>query len=116
MTGDVTNEADNCSTGLQATFTDSMTDGTCPGSKIITRTWSLVDKCGNKAANQIQTITVTDNVKPTFTAPANIEIFTTANCTYDASVAMTGDVTNEADNCSTGLQATFSDSMTDWNL
>ena len=81
--------------------------------KIITRTWSLVDKCGNKAEDQIQTITISDNVKPTFTAPANIEIFTSASCTYDASVAMTGDVTNEADNCSTGLQATFSDSMVD---
>ena len=112
MTGDVTNEADNCSTGLNATFSDSMVNGTCEGSKIITRTWSLVDKCGNKAADQIQTITISDNVKPTFTAPANIEIFTSASCTYDASVAMTGDVTNEADNCSTGLQATFSDSMT----
>ncbi|SHH07915.1 SprB repeat-containing protein, partial [Flavobacterium fluvii] len=112
MTGDVTNEADNCSIGLNASFSDSMTAGICEGSTIITRTWSLVDKCGNKAEDQIQTITVSDNIKPTFTAPANVEIFTSASCTYDASVAMTGDVTNEADNCSTGLQATFSDSMT----
>ncbi|MDI1316010.1 gliding motility-associated C-terminal domain-containing protein [Flavobacterium sp.] len=113
ITGDVTNEADNCSTGLQATFTDSIADGTCTGSKVITRTWNLVDACGNAAATQTQTITVTDNTAPTFTAPANTEIFTTADCTYDASVAITGDVTNEADNCSTGLQATFTDSIAD---
>jgi hypothetical protein len=113
ITGDVTNEADNCSTELQATFTDAVTDGTCVGSHIITRTWSLVDACGNAAATQTQTITVTDNIAPTFTAPANIEIFTTADCTYDASTAITGDVTNEADNCSTGLQATFTDSIVD---
>ncbi|MCF6133555.1 gliding motility-associated C-terminal domain-containing protein, partial [Flavobacterium sp. WG47] len=112
-TGDVTNEADNCSTGLQATFADSIADGQCAGSHIITRTWSLVDACGNAAATQTQTITVTDNIAPTFTAPANIELFTTADCTYDASVAVTGDVTNEADNCSTGLQATFADSVAD---
>ncbi|UPT70911.1 MAG: gliding motility-associated C-terminal domain-containing protein [Flavobacterium sp. JAD_PAG50586_2] len=113
ITGDVTNEADNCSTGLQATFTDSVADGACQGSKIITRTWSLVDACGNTAATQTQTITVTDNIAPTFTAPANTEVFTTADCTYDASVTITGDVTNEADNCSTGLQATFTDSVAD---
>ncbi|MCF6133483.1 gliding motility-associated C-terminal domain-containing protein, partial [Flavobacterium wongokense] len=113
ITGDVTNEADNCSTGLQATFADSVADGQCAGSHIITRTWSLVDACGNAAATQTQTITVTDNIAPTFTAPANIEIFTAADCTYDASVTATGDVTNEADNCSTGLQATFADSVAD---
>jgi gliding motility-associated-like protein len=111
-TGDVTNEADNCSTGLQATYTDAIANGTCEGSKVITRTWHLVDNCGNAAADQVQTITVLDNIAPTFTSPANITIFTTANCTYDASVAVTGDVTNEADNCSTGLQATYTDAIT----
>jgi hypothetical protein len=108
-TGDVTNEADNCSTGIQATFNDVVTDGPCEGSKVITRTWSLVDNCGNAAATQVQIITVSDNTVPTFTAPSDITIYTTANCTYDASVAATGDVTNEADNCSTGLSATFTD-------
>src|SRR5678809_981716 len=110
-TGDVTNEADNCSTGLNATFSDAVANGSCQGSKIITRTWSLSDNCGNAAANQIQTITVQDNIAPTFTKPADVTIFTTAGCSYDASVAATGDVTDEADNCSTGLNATFSDAV-----
>ena len=109
VTGDVTNEADNCSTGLQATFTDAVVNGTCEGSHIITRTWHLVDHCGNAAADQVQTITVSDNTVPTFTRPLDITIYTDASCGYDASVAATGDVTNEADNCSTGLQATFRD-------
>jgi 16S rRNA C967 or C1407 C5-methylase (RsmB/RsmF family) len=113
VTGDVTNEADNCSTGLQATFTDVTVDGPCEGSHVITRTWSLVDNCGNAAANQIQTITVSDNTVPTFTRPANITIFTDAACSYDASVAVTGDVTNEADNCSSGIQAIFTDVTVD---
>src|ERR1044071_422974 len=108
-TGDVTNEADNCSTGLNATFSDATAQGSCQGEVIITRTWSLVDNCGNAAANQVQIISVEDNTVPTFTKPADITIFTSAGCTYDASVAATGDVTDEADNCSTGLNATFSD-------
>jgi hypothetical protein len=113
VTGDVTNEADNCSTGINATFSDVTADGPCEGSHVITRTWSLVDNCGNAALDQIQTITVSDNTPPTFTRPADITIFTDANCNYNASIAVTGDVNNEADNCSTGLNATFSDVTVD---
>ncbi|WP_264521022.1 hypothetical protein [Flavobacterium sp. N1994] len=47
-----------------------MANGQCAGSKIITRTWTLVDACGNAAAPQTQTITVTDNIAPTFTTAA----------------------------------------------
>ncbi|RAJ12047.1 hypothetical protein LY08_02548, partial [Olleya aquimaris] len=86
QTGDVTNETDNCSTGLNATFSDSVVAGSCEGTFVITRTWSLVDDCGNAAPTQTQTITVSDNTPPTFTAPADIEIFTDASCNYDASV------------------------------
>jgi hypothetical protein len=63
-TGDVTNEKDNCSTGLQATYKDVLAEGACKGAKIITRTWSLVDNCGNSASNQIQTILVSDTIRP----------------------------------------------------
>jgi hypothetical protein len=85
VTGDVTNEADNCSTGINATFNDVTIDGPCEGSHVITRTWSLVDNCGNAALDQIQTITVSDNTAPTFTRPADITIFTDTNCNYNAS-------------------------------
>jgi hypothetical protein len=107
-TGDVTNEADNCGVG-QATFVDAV-NNTDPCNVIITRTWSLVDNCGNAATNQVQTITVQDNTPPTFTRPTDITIYRDANCSYDASVAATGDVTNEADNCSVG-QATYVDNV-----
>ena len=66
ITGDVDDEADNCSTGLQATYDDVVADGSCIGEKIITRTWSLMDDCNNEAVNQVQVITVTDNTPPTF--------------------------------------------------
>jgi len=109
FTGDVTDEADNCSTGLNATYSDATAAGSCQGAVVITRTWSLIDNCGNSAANQVQIITVSDNIPPTFTVPADITIYSDASCNYDASVSFTGDVTDEADNCSTGLNATFSD-------
>jgi gliding motility-associated-like protein len=108
VTGDVTDEADNCSIGLNATFVD-VVDNTDPCNIIITRTWSLVDDCGNAAVDQVQTITVQDNIAPTFTAPGDITIFSDASCVYDASVGVTGDVADEADNCSVGLNATFVD-------
>ncbi|MCG8858908.1 gliding motility-associated C-terminal domain-containing protein [Tenacibaculum finnmarkense] len=108
ITGDVTDEADNCSTGLKATFTDVEIAGNCDGSKTITRTWNLTDSCGNSIQKD-QIITVEDNIKPTFTAPKDITISTDKNCNYDVSKAITGDVTDEADNCSTGLKATFTD-------
>ena len=73
ITGDVTDEDDNCSFGLQATYVDVETaDANCQNAYTITRTWSLVDECGNAAADQVQTITVIDTIRPWFTlAPKN---------------------------------------------
>ena len=111
-TGDVTDEADNCSTGLDATFADKDTvPGNCDGEKVITRIWTLSDDCGNSTTGS-QIITVKDTIAPTFTTPADITIFTDANCNFDASVKVTGDVSDEKDNCSTDLDATFADKDT----
>ena len=113
-TGDVTDEADNCSTtGLAATFTDKDTvPGNCDGEKVITRIWTLIDGCGNSATDS-QIITVKDTIAPTFTTPADTTIFADTYCNFDASTSKTGDVTDEADNCSTtGLAATFTDKDT----
>ncbi|HOY33015.1 MAG TPA: hypothetical protein PKW80_14140, partial [Bacteroidales bacterium] len=110
--GDVTDEWDNCSTGIEATYSDVVTAGSCEGTYVITRTWSLTDNCGNAAASQIQVITVQDTTLPVFTAPADITISTDSACTYDVSVLHVGDVTDEWDNCSTGIEATYSDVVT----
>src|SRR5690606_35286620 len=47
LTGDVTDETDNCSSDLEATYTDSIAVGNCPNESVITRTWSSTDACGN---------------------------------------------------------------------
>jgi hypothetical protein len=103
----VTDEADNCTAAPTVAFVGDVSDGnTCP--EVITRTYSVTDDCGN-AINVTQTITVDDTTVPTFTAPADITINADLNCNYDASVGNTVDVTDEADNCSVGLNATFVD-------
>ena len=108
ITGDVTDEDDNCATGLDATYSDSVLPGSCEGEEIITRSWYLEDGCGNDTL-QIQTITVQDNTPPTFTVPVDITIQKDVNCQYDADVSITGDVTDEADNCTLEMDATFTD-------
>ncbi|MEY8847206.1 gliding motility-associated C-terminal domain-containing protein, partial [Psychroserpens sp. XS_ASV72] len=109
LTGDVTDENDNCSNGLEATYTDAVADGSCANESVITRTWTLVDDCGNET-NLVQTINVVDTTAPTFTVPNG----TTIECDQDANdLTLTGDVTDEADNCSNGLEATYSDAVAD---
>ena len=62
VTGDVTDESDNCTSTLNATFVDDVVTGSCDCSYTITRTWSLVDACGNAAPDQVQTIEVRSNI------------------------------------------------------
>lgn len=108
ITGDVTDESDNCSSGLNATFADSYPAPSCDGETIISRTWTLTDGCGN-STQKIQTITVRDTTRPTFTVPADAEIYKDANCEYDANTGITGDVIDEADNCDNSLDAVYED-------
>src|SRR5207247_5029374 len=79
-TGDVVNEADNCSTGLQATFTDVTASGPCQGTHVITRTWHLADNCGNAAADQVQTRTEEDTTELQSRGAVDGPLFPDANC------------------------------------
>ena len=108
VTGDVTDESDNCDNTLNATYSDSVADGTCTGELIISRTWSLTDDCGNTTTH-LQIINVSDTTAPVFTSPSDAHVCRAADCTYDIRPVITGDVLDEHDNCSTGLNAIFSD-------
>ena len=87
---------------LTVTSSDVST-GTCP--LVITRTYVVSDACGNESEDIVHTITVDDTTAPTFTQPDDITIFKDANCEYDASVSVTGDVTDESENCDSGSTA-----------
>jgi len=80
------------------------------GTTIVTATTE--NECG--AVSCEFNVTVTDIEPPTFTAPADITIYRDANCSYDASITVTGDVTNEDDNCYPG-EATYNDVIDDSN-
>lgn len=108
ITGDVTDENDNCSSGLNATYIDNIVQGTCTGETKITRTWTLTDACLNSTV-KVQTITVKDITKPTFTVPGPITIFKDENCDYDADPSITGNPSNVKDNCDPDPDITYTD-------
>ena len=64
VTGNIVNPTDNLTSAavLGGTYTDVVYQ--CGFKTIIKRTWHLEDGCQNAAADQVQTITVTDNNTP----------------------------------------------------
>jgi|GEM_PF-4994636 len=89
------NWTDNCSAGGSVPGVDGpLTGGACGGT--ITRTWNVMDACGNAAITRTQTITVDDNTAPVLgAAPANVTVECLAN------VPPMGNL-NWTDNCSAG--------------
>src|SRR5437870_8140455 len=98
---------DTCSSGT-VTHSDSETSGACSSHvvKVITRTWTVTDACGN-SASQAQTITLKDTSAPSF---VNFPTDATVECPGDTSPAATGAPTG-TDTCSSGTVA-HSDSET----
>ena len=69
----------------------------------------MVDNCGNvSVSDSIQVITVEDTTRPTFTVPNDTTICR-VNGQIVAPIEVTGDVTDEADNCTSSLDATWND-------
>ncbi|WP_415580131.1 gliding motility-associated C-terminal domain-containing protein, partial [Flavobacterium longum] len=65
---------DNCGDQISASGNDSIAQGNCPNSFVITRTWTFTDACGNASTAQ-QVITVNDDVAPVAPqAPADITL------------------------------------------
>jgi hypothetical protein len=92
--------SDDCS-GVQLTHSDVVSGDDC--NRIILRTWTATDGCGN-AATLIQTISVVDNQAPQFLlVPANV----TVACIQDT---LPG-VALAADNCDTDPSVSFTDQV-----
>ena len=95
LTGDVTDESDNCTVDIGEAVYDDEVEIICGGEMRITRTWLLVDDCGNPAtADQI--IYLQDTLAPTFDPPADL----TLDCSQNPNnVFLTGFPSNYQDNC-----------------
>jgi uncharacterized repeat protein (TIGR01451 family) len=99
----VTDEADNCSTPVVAFVSDVSDNQSCP--ETITRTYSVTDACGN-TINVAQQIIVQDDILPTASNPASIQV----QCIADVPAPDPNVVTDEADNCSAPVVAFVSES------
>ena len=67
---------DACDSNLDISISDTDEDGVCPSTRILTRTFTATDDCGN-SNSFIQTITFVDNSAPTF---INFPADQTINC------------------------------------
>lgn len=103
----VVNFGDNC-TGASIQQTGGLPAGSVFPAGVTTNSFIVTDASGNTATCSF-TVTVTDQQAPTFTRPADKTIAFNGNCSYDASPVITGDVTNESDNCSAELNAVYTD-------
>ena len=98
--------SDECDNDIEVDFTEERTDGDCPDSYTLVRTWVAQDNCGNTASSQ-QTITVIDATDPEFT---NVPADETVEC--DAIPAEPMDVA-ATDNCDDNVEIEFNEVRND---
>ena len=99
----VTDAMDNCSMPVVAFVSDESDGGVCP--EIITRIYSVTDECDNQIL-VTQTITIGDEIPPTATDPAPIEV---AGCNAPVPAPDISVITDASDNCSTPIVAFVGD-------
>ncbi|HSU56564.1 MAG TPA: immunoglobulin domain-containing protein, partial [Candidatus Dormibacteraeota bacterium] len=94
---------DRCS-AVVVTFSD-VTTTNCGGSRVIARTWTATNACGN-TTNAVQTITLRDSNPPSLTIPQNL----TVDCAANTGTNSTGSAVAQ-DGCSSVTLA-YSDTVT----
>lgn len=97
---------DNCSDPITVSGVDSIAQGDCANSYVITRTWTFVDDCGN-VSDVSQTITVNDETSP---IPVNVPENITVSCEGEIPAMIS---LNANDNCSDVLTVLGVDTRTE---
>jgi large repetitive protein len=64
---------DNCDPEVRVEFIESRVDGNCPSNYTLTRTWTVVDDCGNDNEH-VQVITVQDTTAPEVTPAEDLTV------------------------------------------
>ncbi len=101
----ITNVWDNCGTPLVSFLSETSNGGSCP--EILTRTYSIVDDCGNETL-LTRTITINDDTAPTASVPAPINV----QCVADVPAPDPLVINDEADNCAVPIVSFISDVTT----
>jgi hypothetical protein len=96
----VATATDNCDPAPVVTFNDVVTSDRCP--KIIERTWTATDSCGN-FSTCLQTITIQDTTAPVISCPSDV--------VYDCAMGDPG-VATATDNCDPAPVVTYNDVVT----
>ena len=103
VTGNVTSFADNCGVPVVNYVDDISGLQACNGLGVITRTWTVTDRCGN-SVNDDQLIYILDLNPPTVIFPMDITI----DCSEDPyDLDETGDISIMTPGCSGGLISNF---------
>ncbi len=98
---------DNCDQTVKLRMSEDKPNFDCSTDTVLTRTYYVVDDCGN-ATELKHTMILRDLKAPTFTVPANITILCGTN---KDNLAITGDVTDAADNCAADVAAIYVDNQ-----
>ncbi|MFH6999694.1 gliding motility-associated C-terminal domain-containing protein, partial [Flavobacterium sp. FlaQc-57] len=100
--------SDNCNGDLPIVLkeTKSNIENECATNYTLTRVWTTSD-CGGNTATYTQIITVRDTTAPTGTAPTNVA---NLQSIADIPVGSPNDIKDAADNCSSTVNVTVSDS------
>ncbi|MFC2171226.1 hypothetical protein ACFLU6_01185 [Acidobacteriota bacterium] len=96
---------DNCDTDVTITFNEARTDGPCPDTYTLTRTWTATDNCQN-SSNQTQVVTVQDRTPPVL---SGVPVDETVECD---SVPLPA-TPLATDNCDAAPTITFNETRTD---
>jgi hypothetical protein len=92
---------DNCDSSPPVEFSETRTDGNCPNTYTLTRTWTSTDSCGNTVSAS-QTIHVQDTTPPVLSGvPANVNL----QCAYQVPSPA---IVTAMDNCDPNVAVTLS--------
>jgi len=96
---------DNCDASVAIAFNEVRTDGTCPDSYTLTRTWTATDNCGNTDTG-VQVITVEDTTDPVLAGvPGDV--------TVECDAIPTAASPTATDNCDASVAISYSEVRTD---
>ncbi|MEZ5029803.1 MAG: hypothetical protein R2787_00210 [Saprospiraceae bacterium] len=95
---------DNCDINVEVTYNEVRTDGSCPDTYTLTRTWIALDNCGN-ATTHVQKVYVQDTTPPVFSSkPADV--------TVECDGIPSAPPVTATDNCDVNVTVTFNEVLT----